>query len=431
MRLSEFFLPLIKEVPSEAKITSHQLMLRAGMIRQLSSGIYNWLPLGVKVLKNVENIIRYHMSLAGCNEILMSCIQPADLWRESGRYDCYGKEMLKITDRHNNDMLFGPTNEEVVGDIFRNCVQSYKDLPLNLYQIQWKFRDEIRPRFGVMRGREFLMKDGYSFDIDLKSAVNTYNNIFLAYLKTFKHIGLNVIPVQADNGEIGGEMSHEFHVLADTGESKIYYDKKFDVLAEDVAINFAQIKELYAAAEEKHDWQNCPIPKDQILEKRGIEVGHIFHFGTKYSEPMNIRVNNKEGRPVNVEMGSYGIGVSRIVAAIIEANHDDKGIIWPETVAPFKVAVINLKKGNDECDSLADNIYNILLQQIEVIYDDTKASPGNKFATNDLIGTPWQIIIGPKHAGQNQVELKHRRTGETELMTSQAAIAKLLGSQYV
>ncbi len=429
MRLSEYFLPVLKENPSEAKVTSHLLMLRAGMIRQQSSGLYSWLPLGLKVLKNIEEIVRFNMHTVGGIELLMPCIQPSDLWLESGRYDDYGKEMLRIKDRHDNDLLFGPTNEEVITDIFRNNIKSYKDLPKNLYHIQWKFRDEIRPRFGVMRGREFLMKDAYTFDIDEESAIKSYNRMYLAYIQIFRDLGVPAIPVQAESGAIGGNLSHEFHIIADTGESAIYYDKKFKILAEDSVLNLDLLRSLYAAADEKHDPKTCPITGDALVSRRGIEVGHIFYFGTKYSKPMNASVTNARGELVNVEMGAYGVGISRLVAAIIEASHDEKGIVWPDSVAPFKVSILNLDVNNSLCKSASEEIYQTFCyHNIDILYDDTDARPGQKFATHDLIGSPWQIIVGSKNISTGMVELKHRKTGEVDMLDPMVAVKKILGS---
>jgi prolyl-tRNA synthetase len=415
MKLSQYFLPTLKENPIDATVVSHQLMIRAGMIRQTASGIYTWLPLGLKVLRKVENIIREEMNKAGALEVLMPTIQPAELWQESGRYDAYGKEMLRIKDRHDRDILYGPTHEEVITDIFRKNVTSYKDLPKNLYQIHWKFRDEIRPRFGLMRGREFLMKDSYSFDIDEVSAKKTYNLMYETYFKIFRKMGLKPMAVRADTGAIGGDLSHEFHILADTGESAIYYDKKFDEPNLDIAV----AKNLYAMADEMHVIENCPIPQDQLNSKRGIEVGHIFNFGLKYSKAMNASVmgsgssTSEGGNKIYPNMGSYGIGVSRVVAAAIEANHDSKGIIWPAEISPFQAVLINIKTGDELCDKLCEEIYNKLqAQNIEVIYDDTKASLGQKFATADLIGIPTQIIVGPKSAAAGKVEIKNRKSGE-------------------
>lgn len=415
MRLSRYFLPLLKETPAEAKIVSHRLMLRAGMVRQLGAGIYNWLPLGLKVLRNIENVVREEMNKAGAVEILMPTMQPAELWQESGRYDDYGKEMLRIVDRHERDMLFGPTAEEVVTDIFRNNVRSYKDLPLNLYNIQWKFRDEIRPRFGVMRGREFLMKDAYSFDMDKEGAKKSYQIMYEAYLNTFKRLGLTAIPVRADNGAIGGDLSHEFQILAETGESEVHYDVAFEELMKKPNVDIAKLQSLYAAADEKHDPENCPVSKENLRSKRGVEVGHIFNFGTKYTKAMNVTVLNKEGQAVHPDMGSYGIGVSRLVGAIIESSHDEAGIIWPDSVAPFRVGLINIRSGDAECDKVCDDLYaSFAAAGVDVLYDDTSDSAGKKFAAMDLIGLPWQVAIGPRGVKEGVAELKNRRTGEKQ-----------------
>ncbi|MCZ6902544.1 MAG: proline--tRNA ligase [Rickettsia endosymbiont of Ixodes persulcatus] len=415
MLLSKYFLPILKEEPSESQVTSHKLMLRSGMIRQQAAGIYTWLPLGLKILKNIENIVRSNMNKAGALEVLMPCIQPAHLWMESGRFENYGKEMLKFQDRHDNTLLFGPTNEDMITDIFRHNIKSYKDLPKNLYHIQWKFRDEIRPRFGVMRGREFLMKDAYSFDINEENAVKTYNQMFKAYINTFRDLGVFAIPVIADNGPIGGNLSHEFHIIAETGESTIYYDKRFKTLKDNPDIDVEEIKSWYAAAEEKHDVNKLPISEQEITSSKGIEVGHIFYIGSKYSVNMNALINDEHGKLTPVEMSSYGIGISRLIAAIIEANCDEKGIIWPSSVAPFKVSLINLNIHDSKCTELAERAYKELsAQNIEVLYDDTDARPGSKFATHDLIGSPYQIIIGPKKAANNIVEFKNRKSGVIE-----------------
>ncbi|MCD6035651.1 MAG: proS [Rickettsiales bacterium] len=423
MRLSRYFLPILKENPAEAQIVSHRLMLRAGMVRQLTSGIYSWLPLGLQVLKNIEQIVREEMNRAGANEILMATMQPAELWKESGRYDAYGKEMLRIRDRHERDMLFGPTAEEVVTDIFRQNVKSYKDLPLNLYNIQWKFRDEIRPRFGVMRGREFLMKDAYSFDLTPENGKETYNIMYEAYLKTFKRLGLTAIPVRADTGPIGGDLSHEFQILADTGESEVFYDVAFEELMKADHVDVEALRKCYAAADELHDPAKCPVPADRLRSRRGIEVGHVFFFGTKYSDSMNAKVMNQEGKEVPVQMGSYGIGVSRLVGAIIEASHDDNGIIWPEAIAPFKVAVMNLKAGDEACDKRSEEAYRALQAKgISVLFDDRKESAGAKFATQDLIGTPWHMAIGPRGVQAGTVELKNRKSGEKQEISLEAAL---------
>jgi prolyl-tRNA synthetase len=437
MRLSGFFLPTLKETPTEAQIVSHRLMLRAGMIRQTSAGIYAWLPLGQRVLKNIERIVREEQNAAGAQELLMPTIQSADLWRESGRYDDYGKEMLRITDRHDRDMLYGPTNEEMITDVFRSFVKSYKQLPINLYHIQWKFRDEIRPRFGVMRGREFLMKDAYSFDIDAAGARRSYQAMFLAYLRTFARMGLKAIPMRADTGPIGGDLSHEFIILAETGESAVFCHKDWttgDVLADapsydgDLQGFFDKTTARYAATEEMHDPAACPVAEGDLVTARGIEVGHIFNFGTKYSKPMNAAVAGPDGQPVLAEMGSYGIGVSRLVAAIIEASHDDNGIIWPDAVAPFDVGLINLKNGDAACDAACLELYGKLQSAGKaVLYDDRDERPGPKFADMDLIGVPWHLVVGPRGLKSGVVELKRRATGERIELSAEAALAKLAG----
>jgi prolyl-tRNA synthetase len=439
MRLSRFFLPTIKENPSEAQIVSHRLMLRAGMVRQSAAGIYSWLPLGFRALKKIERIVREEQDRSGAIELLMPTIQSADLWRESGRYDDYGKEMLRIVDRHEREMLYGPTNEELITEIFRSYVKSYKDLPLNLYHIQWKFRDEVRPRFGVMRGREFLMKDAYSFDIDGKGARAAYNRMFVAYLRTFARMGLKAIPMRADTGPIGGDLSHEFIILADTGESEVYCDAAWlegDVSKQDVDFS-ADLQPLvdewlskYAATSEMHDPAKCPVPADRLRKARGIEVGHIFYFGTKYSKPLNANVAGPDGAPVTVEMGSYGIGVSRLVGAIIEASHDEAGIVWPDAVAPFDVGLVNLRVGDAKCDEACADLYAKLGKAgKEVLYADTSDSAGAKFATMDLIGLPWQLVVGPRGLANGKVELKRRRTGERVELSVEEALNRLLAPQ--
>jgi prolyl-tRNA synthetase len=433
MRLSTYFMPTLKEDPAEAQIVSHRLMLRAGMIRQASAGIYSWLPLGFRVLKNIERIVREEQDRAGCQEMLMPTIQPADLWRESGRYDDYGPEMLRIRDRHDRDMLYGPTNEEVITEIFKAGVRSYRDLPRNLYHIQWKFRDEVRPRFGVMRGREFYMKDGYSFDIDFESAKRSYSRMFVAYLRTYALMGLTAIPMRADSGPIGGDLSHEFVIRADTGESALYFHKDWNdlgVLSSDIDYNDLEAvmeywTKLYAATDEKHDPETCPVPEADLVTARGIEVGHIFYFGTKYSEPLGCVVETPDG-PTAIHGGSYGIGVSRLTGAIIEASHDDAGIIWPDSVAPFAVGLINLKTSDDDCTAACDALYATLTAAgVEVLYDDTDERAGAKFATMDLIGLPWQLAIGPRGVKNGVVELKRRATGEREELSAEAAVARL------
>ena len=429
MRLSRCFLPLLKETPSEAQIVSHQLMLRAAMVRQSSAGIYSWLPFGLRVLRKVEQIVREEMDAAGCQEVLMPSIQPAELWQESGRYNAYGREMLRIRDRHDRQMLYGPTHEEVITDIFRRSIKSYKDLPQNLYQIQWKFRDEVRPRFGVMRGREFLMKDNYSFDLDYDGAIKSYNNMFLAYLKTFKRMGLTAIPMRAETGPIGGELSHEFQVLAKTGESAAYYDAAFediDFLSDDLDID--QLKSLYAATDDQHDPAACPVPPDRLRSGRGIEVGHIFFFGTTYSDSMGALVMGPDGQEVPVQMGSYGIGVSRLVGALIEAFHDDDGIIWPEAVAPYDLGIINLRPGDEACDRVVESL-ELALQKAgcDVLIDDRDERPGTKFATMDLIGLPWQVVVGPRGLKNGVVELKQRATGERAELSPEALLQRFAG----
>ncbi|MEM9122665.1 MAG: proline--tRNA ligase [Pseudomonadota bacterium] len=437
MRLSAYFLPTLKETPSDEQIVSHQLMVRAGLIRQASAGIYSWLPLGLRVLRRIETIVREEQDRAGALELLMPTVQSADLWRESGRYDAYGKEMLRIVDRHERDLLYGPTNEELITDIFRAFVKSAKDLPLNLYHIQWKFRDEIRPRFGVMRGREFLMKDAYSFDLDPVAARASYNRMFLAYLRTFARMGLQAVPMAADTGPIGGDMSHEFIILAETGESAVFCDRQLIDIGVPESIDYAsdlqglvdQRTALYAATDEKHDEAafNASVPAERQVSARGIEVGHIFFFGTKYSTAMNAVVQNAANESVPVQMGSYGIGVSRLVGALIEAHHDDRGIVWPAAVAPFTVGLINIKRGDGASDAACEEAYRILQNAgIDVLYDDRDERAGTKFSTMDLIGLPFQLLIGPKGLAAGEVEVKIRSSGERESLSLEAALAKLI-----
>ncbi len=441
MRLSRYFLPISKETPKEAEIVSHRLMLRAGMIRQESAGIYAWLPLGLRVLQKISNVVREEQNRAGAIEVLMPTIQSAELWRESGRYEDYGKEMLRIRDRHDREMLYGPTNEEMITEIFRAYVRSYKDLPLNLYHIQWKFRDEVRPRFGVMRSREFLMKDAYSFDLDKEGARNSYNKMFVSYLRTFKRLGLTAIPMQADSGPIGGDLSHEFIILASTGESEVFCHRDYLSFAtppesidfDDPAVMQSVVDKwtsLYAATSEKHDAAAfAALPESAQVSARGIEVGHIFYFGTKYSLPMKAVVNGPDGKEHAVHGGSYGIGPSRLAAALIEANHDEAGMIWPRSAAPFQVGLINLKVGDAATDGACKQIYASLEKAgVDVLYDDTGERPGAKFATMDLIGLPSQVIVGPKSLADGKVEVKDRLSGERELMSVEAAIAKLGGA---
>ena len=440
MRRSQLFLPTLKETPTEAQIVSHRLMLRAGMVRQTSAGIYAWLPMGYRVLKKIEQIVREEQDRSGAQEVLMPTLQSADLWRQSGRYDDYGKEMLRIKDRHERDMLYGPTNEEMITDIFKAYVKSYKELPKNLYHIQWKFRDEVRPRFGVMRGREFLMKDAYSFDLDYAASRHAYNKMFVAYLKTYARMGLKAIPMRADTGPIGGDLSHEFIILADTGESQVFCHKDYiEADIANLAIDFDDVAgvqkvverwtSLYAATDEKHEAEEFEkIPADRRVTARGIEVGHIFHFGTKYSEPLGAKVTGPNGELVTVLMGSYGIGVSRLVGAIIEASHDDNGIIWPESVAPWGVGIVNLKTGDAECDKVSADLYEKLEKAgREPLLDDRDERPGSKFADMDLIGLPWQVAVGPRGLKSGVVELKNRKSGEKQELSPEAVLAKLAG----
>ncbi len=440
MRLSRYFLPVLKETPAEAQIVSHRLMLRAGMIRQEAAGLYAWLPLGYKVLRRIEQIVHEEQQRAGALPLLMPTIQPADLWRESGRYDDYGQEMLRIRDRHDRDMLYGPTNEEMITDIFRKGVTSYKELPLNLYHIQWKFRDEIRPRFGVMRAREFLMKDAYSFALNSEDAIFCYNQMLVAYLRTFERMGLKAVPMKADTGPIGGDHSHEFLILADTGESEVFLDRDVvDLSLGDMQIDFddrAQLEEIvtrwtspYARTDETHDEAafQAAVPEERRVTARGIEVGHIFYFGTKYSEPMGAVVQTPDGGQVPVEMGSYGVGISRLAAAAIEANHDENGIIWPESLAPFEAAIVNLKQGDAGTDAVCETVYASLRKAgRDPLYDDRDERAGAKFATMDLIGAPWRVTVGPRGLKTGVVEFTKRRTGESAEVSPEDAVARIV-----
>ncbi len=441
MRVSRYFLPIIRTEPKEAEILSHKLMLRTGMIRQEAAGSYSWLPLGFRVLKKIEQIVREEQNRAGAIEVLMPTLQSADLWRKSGRYDAYGKEMLRIKDRHDRDMLFGPTNEEMITDIFRTGVQSYKDVPRNLYHIQWKFRDEVRPRFGVMRGREFLMKDAYSFDLTREAGQHSYNKMFVSYLRTFARLGLKAVPMRAETGPIGGKDSHEFLVLAETGESEVFFDKAFHDMdwssfeidydnSGDVAKVVDDFTSMYAATSEMHDAADYEsrVPADRRVTGRGIEVGHIFFFGDKYAEPLGCSVQGPDGKVVTLQSGSYGIGVSRLVAGIIEASHDDAGIIWPESVAPFHIGLINLKAGNADVDAACEKIYAALEKNgREVLYDDTDDRAGSKFSTMDLIGLPWQVIVGPRGLKDGIAEVKNRKTGARENVALDKVVAYVGG----
>ncbi len=433
MRLSRSFIPTLKETPSEAQIASHRLMLRAGLVRQTAAGIYAWLPAGLRVLRNIEQIVREEQDASGAQEVLMPTLQSADLWRQSGRYDGYGQEMLRFKDRHDREMLYGPTNEEMITDIFRTGVKSYRDFPQNLYHIQWKFRDEVRPRFGVMRGREFLMKDAYSFDLDHAGAVVAYRKMMLAYMRTFQRLGVQAIPMAADTGPIGGDLSHEFIILAPTGESQVYFDAAFEKIDvstarygfgsdQDLADFYTTMTTPYAATDEKHDEAAWAQVADK-REGRGIEVGHIFYFGTKYSEPMGLKVAGPDGQMIVPHMGSYGIGVSRLAGAIIEAHHDEAGIKWPDSVAPWRAAILNLKPGDTACDTICEEAYTGLAGNAR--YDDRPDRAGAKFADADLMGHPWQIIVGPRSAANRRVELKRRMTGEREEVSVEDALARV------
>ncbi len=441
MRLTRYFLPVLKETPADAQIVSHRLMLRAGMIKQASAGIYSWLPLGYRVLRNIERIVHEEQQRAGHIPMLMPTLQSADLWRESGRYDDYGEEMLRIRDRHDRDMLYGPTNEELITDIFRSHVTSYKDLPLTLYHIQWKFRDEIRPRFGVMRGREFLMKDGYNFDVSKEAALHAYNRHLVSYLRTYERMGLQAIPMRADGGPIGGDYTHEFLVLAETGESEVFYDSAVtDLTFGDREIDYDDVDQCqsvleefttrYARTDETHDEAlfNEQVPEDRRRSARGIEVGQIFYFGTKYSDAMGAMVDDGQGGRVSVHMGSHGIGVSRLLGAIIEASHDDKGIIWPEGVTPFHAGIVNLRQGDAATDAACDAIYaGLKAKGLDPLYDDRDERAGGKFATMDLVGLPWRITVGPRGLDKGVVELTSRRTGESEELSAEAAVERIAG----
>ena len=435
MRLSRYFLPVLKETPGDAQVVSHQLMLRAGMIRQTAAGIYAWLPLGKRVLAKIEQIVREEQDRAGAIEVLMPTIQSAELWRQSGRYEAYGPEMLRITDRHDREMLFSPTAEELFTQIFQNGAKSYRDLPRNIYQIQWKFRDEVRPRFGVLRGREFLMKDAYSFDVDFAGAKHSYNRMFIAYMRTFARMGLDAIPMQADTGPIGGDLSHEFIVLAPTGESDVFYHENWLQARDTSAVDADDAEALeafitglntdYAATDEKRDLAAEAAAGDKLRQSKGIEVGQVFYFGDKYTKAMGVTVQGPDSTTITPLMGSYGIGVSRLVGAIIEACHDKDGIIWPDAVAPFKVALINLRVDDTACAAAAEKLYaELTAAGVEVLYDDRDERGGAKFATADLIGLPWQLVVGPKGVAAGVVEMK-RRGGERVEIAMADAVERL------
>ena len=438
MRWSRAFLPVLKESPADAQIVSHKLMLRAGLVRQTAAGIYAWLPLGFRVLKKIEQIVREEQDRAGAQEMLMPTLQAADLWRESGRYDAYGPEMLRLRDRHDREMLYGPTNEEMITMLFRDDVKSYRDLPRTLYHIQWKFRDEVRPRFGVMRGREFLMKDAYSFDLDEAGARQSYYTQMLAYLRTFQRMGIQAVPMKAASGPIGGDLSHEFIVLAPTGESEVFYDSAYETFdwhqadlkyGDEAGLQglFDRVNSTYAATDETHDvakWE--VVPKDKQRTGRGIEVGHIFYFGDKYSAAMGLKVSGRDGTPVTPMMGSYGVGVSRLVGAISEASHDEAGIVWPEPVAPWRVGIVTMRADDEASLSAADALYEQLTNAgIETLYDDRDERGGVKLGSMDLIGLPWQVIIGPRGIASGTVELKRRSTGKREELSIESAVARL------
>ena len=396
MRLSQYFLPTLKDNPADAVVPSHQLMVRAGMIRQVTAGVYNWLPLGLRVLKKVENIVRQEMNKAGAQEIFMPMVQPAELWQETGRWDKYDAELLRIKDRHGRDFCLGPTHEEIVTDLYRNNIQSYKQLPAMLYQIQSKFRDETRPRFGLMRGREFMMKDCYSFDTDKESGMISYEKMRQAYHNVFSALGLEYRQVLADTGSIGGNFSHEFHVLANTGEDDLLFDPNSD----------------YAVNEERFDADECPCDQEDLQKKKGIEVGHIFLLEEVYSKPMNATVALQDGSTKPVTMGCYGIGVSRVVAAAIEQNHDDNGIIWPKEMTPFDVGVINMRAKDEECCAAVETLEQQLQAKgLDCLVDDRDEGAGKKFADMDLIGLPWQAVIGPRGLKEGKIEWKNRKTG--------------------
>ena len=441
MRWSRAFLPVLRESPADAQIVSHKLMLRAGLVRQTAAGIYAWLPLGFRVLKKIEQIFREEQDRAGAIEMLMPTLQSAELWRESGRYDAYGPEMLRIRDRHEREILYGPTNEEMITAIFRDEAKSYRDLPRTLYHIQWKFRDEVRPRFGVMRGREFLMKDAYSFDLDEAGARLSYYTQMLAYLRTFQRMGIQAVPMKAASGPIGGDLSHEFIVLASTGESEVFYDAAFEEIdwqqsdvdygnEQDLQRLFSRVSSTYAATDETHDealWTK--VDEDKRRTGRGIEVGHIFYFGDKYSAAMGLKVSGQDGSPVTPLMGSYGVGVSRLVGAVIEASHDEAGIIWPEALAPWRVGLVTMRADDQASSEAAESLYRQLVGAgVETLYDDRDERGGAKLASMDLIGLPWQLIVGPRGIAAGTVELKNRATGERHELSIDSAIARLVGA---
>ncbi|MEI2454747.1 proline--tRNA ligase [Lysobacter firmicutimachus] len=437
MRLSRYFLPALKENPAEAQIASHRLMLRAGLIRQEAAGIYTWLPAGLRVLRKIEAVVRDELDRAGALELLMPTLQLADLWRESGRYEAYGPEMLRIRDRHERELLYGPTNEDMITAIFRAHVKSYRALPMNLYQLQWKFRDEQRPRFGVLRGREFLMKDAYSFDLDEAGARRSYRRMFVAYLRIFARLGIRAIPMRAETGPIGGDLSHEFLVLAPSGESAVYCDRgmlELPIPGDDIDYDgdlepiVRQWSSLYAATEDVHDIERFErdVPAERRVQARGIEVGQVFYFGTKYSQPMKAAVTGADGAERAIHGGSYGIGVSRLVGAIVEAGCDEAGIVWPEPVAPFRVGLIDLDPADATVSAACEYLYaQLQARGVDVLLDDTGERAGVKFAHMDLLGPPWQIVVGRRGLERGVVELKRRATGERTELTQEDALARL------
>ena len=453
VRRSKYFLPTLREVPAEATVLSHKLMLRSGLVRQASSGLYNWLPLGLRVLQKIESIVRQEQDRIGAHECLMPTIQSTDLWQQSGRYEDYGKEMLRIKDRHDRALLYGPTNEEAITSLFAETIKTYKELPQLLYHIQWKFRDEIRPRFGVMRAREFYMKDAYSFDYDQEQGIASYNAMFVSYLRIFQRLGVQAIPMRADTGPIGGDSSHEFVIVAETGESSLYCDSRLLSMrwssdARDDAKKHAEMVSLatshYAVTDEEYDAQEFErrVPAERRVKTRGIEVGHVFFFGDKYSRPLNAYITTSSGKDVAVQMGSYGVGISRLVAAIIEASHDDRGIVWPTSVAPFQVGLLELgsssaarKAGQTEAGE-EDSLYAMLCREgIETLYDDrADVSAGVKFAEMDLLGLPWQVIVGGKNSEHGSVEVKNRKSGKIEIIALGKAVSYLqqnIGAEHV
>lgn len=418
MRLSKYFLPTLKEAPSDASVISHQMMLRSGMIKQIAAGIYDWLPLGLLILSKIQKVVQDEMNKIGALELLVPCIQPTHLWKKSGRLGIdndLNNEMLRMQDRSKQEMLFTPTAEEAIVDIVSSSTQSYKSFPVALYQISWKFRDEVRPRYGVMRSREFLMKDAYSFHMSKECALNTYEQVLQAYLRIYQRLGLTAIPVAANTGAIGGDYSHEFHILAETGESTIYYEHDLENKLKHSEVTLDSLEKIYAVEEEKYE--KSSEQGLEIVQKKGIEVGHIFFLGDKYSKAMGMKVQDKDGKQKYPEMGCYGIGLSRLVGALIEANHDEKGIVWPKSSAPFAFIILNLKVGNEVCDQNAEYVLQILERaKMTYLYDDLHDTPGVKFARADLVGIPTQLIISVKNSAANEIEIKDRKSGTIQVL---------------